>query len=36
MPATAVYAIHRLVDIPFSMGAHAYDLFRKEETGCCH
>ncbi|MEC8013179.1 MAG: glycosyltransferase [Verrucomicrobiota bacterium] len=29
MPATAVYAIHRLVDIPFSMGAHAYDLFRK-------
>ena len=29
MPATAAYAIHKLTDIPFSMGAHAYDLFRK-------
>ena len=29
MPATAAFAIHKLVGIPFSMGAHAYDLFRK-------
>jgi colanic acid/amylovoran biosynthesis glycosyltransferase len=29
MPATAALAIHRLTGIPFSMGAHAYDLFRK-------
>ena len=27
MPATAAYAISNLTDIPFSMGAHAYDLF---------
>ncbi len=29
MPATAAFAISRLTGIPFSMGAHAYDLFRK-------
>jgi glycosyltransferase involved in cell wall biosynthesis len=29
MPATAAYAISNLIDIPFSMGAHAYDLFRQ-------
>ena len=29
MPATGALAIHRLTGIPFSMGAHAYDLFRK-------
>ena len=29
MPATAAFAIHKLVGIPFTMGAHAYDLFRK-------
>ena len=29
MPATAAFAIHKLVGIPCSMGAHAYDLFRK-------
>jgi glycosyltransferase involved in cell wall biosynthesis len=29
MPATAAYAISNLTDIPFSMGAHAYDLFRQ-------
>ncbi len=29
MPATAAFAIHELVGIPYSMGAHAYDLFRK-------
>jgi len=29
MPATAAFAIYRLTGIPFSMGAHAYDLFRK-------
>ena len=29
MPATAAFAIHKLIGIPFSMGAHAYDLFRK-------
>jgi len=29
MPATAALAIYRLTGIPFSMGAHAYDLFRK-------
>ncbi len=29
MPATAALAITRLTGIPFSMGAHAYDLFRK-------
>jgi len=28
MPATATLAINQLVDIPFSMGAHAYDVFR--------
>lgn len=28
MPATAAFAIHKLTGIPFSMGAHAYDLFR--------
>ena len=28
MPATAAYALHRLIDVPFSMGAHAYDVFR--------
>jgi len=29
MPATAAFALSRLTDTPFSMGAHAYDLFRK-------
>ena len=29
MPATATFALSRLTDTPFSMGAHAYDLFRK-------
>ena len=29
MPATAAFAVSRLTGIPFSMGAHAYDLFRK-------
>lgn len=29
MPATAVLALSRLIDVPFSMGAHAYDVFRK-------
>jgi|TARA_E500000178_G_scaffold200316_1_gene198202 colanic acid/amylovoran biosynthesis glycosyltransferase len=29
MPATAAYALSRLIDVPFSMGAHAYDLFRR-------
>ena len=28
MPATAAFALHRLIDVPFSMGAHAYDVFR--------
>lgn len=28
MPATAALGIHKLVDLPFSMGAHAYDVFR--------
>jgi colanic acid/amylovoran biosynthesis glycosyltransferase len=28
MPATAALAISKLTDIPFSMGAHAYDVFR--------
>ena len=29
MPATATFALSRLTDTPFSMGAHAYDLFRR-------
>ncbi len=29
MPATAVFALNRLIDVPYSMGAHAYDVFRK-------
>ena len=29
MPATAAYALSKLLNVPFSMGAHAYDLFRK-------
>ena len=29
MPATAAFALSKLLDVPFSMGAHAYDLFRK-------
>ena len=29
MPATAVFAISQLTKTPFSMGAHAYDVFRK-------
>ena len=29
MPATAAYALSKLTGIPYSMGAHAYDLFRK-------
>ena len=28
MPATAAYALSKLTDVPFSMGAHAYDVFR--------
>ena len=28
MPATAALGISKLTDIPFSMGAHAYDVFR--------
>ena len=28
MPATAAFALSELIDVPFSMGAHAYDLFR--------
>ena len=28
MPGTAAFALSRLLDVPFSMGAHAYDLFR--------
>ncbi len=28
MPATAGWLLSRLVDIPFSMGAHAYDVFK--------
>ena len=28
MPATAVFALSKLTNIPFSMGAHAYDVFR--------
>ena len=28
MPATAAFALHKLIDVPFSMGAHAYDVFR--------
>jgi len=28
MPATAVYIIHLLTEIPYSFGAHAYDVFR--------
>jgi colanic acid/amylovoran biosynthesis glycosyltransferase len=30
MPASAALAINQLVDIPFSMGAHAYDVFRHQ------
>ena len=29
MPATAALSIYKLTGIPFSMGAHAYDLFRR-------
>ena len=29
MPATAALTIHKLTDIPFSMGGHAYDIFQK-------
>ena len=29
MPATAAFSIYKLTGIKFSMGAHAYDLFRK-------
>ena len=29
MPATAAFALSKLIDVPFSMGAHAYDLFRQ-------
>ena len=29
MPATAAYSVSKLIGVPFSMGAHAYDLFRK-------
>ena len=29
MPATAAYALSKLTGIPYSMGAHAYDLFRR-------
>ena len=28
MPATAAFALNKLIDVPFSMGAHAYDVFR--------
>ena len=28
MPGTAAFALSKLLDVPFSMGAHAYDLFR--------
>lgn len=28
MPATAAFALSELTDVPFSMGAHAYDVFR--------
>jgi len=28
MPATTVLGCHLLIDVPFSMGAHAYDVFR--------
>ena len=31
--ATAVFALNRLIDIPYSMGAHAYDVFEREEIG---
>jgi len=30
LPATAALAINQLIDIPFSMGAHAYDVFRHQ------
>lgn len=29
MPTTAAFALSKLTDVPFSMGAHAYDVFRK-------
>ena len=29
MPATAAFTLSKLLNLPFSMGAHAYDLFRK-------
>ena len=29
MPATAAFALSKLTDVPFSMGAHAYDVFRE-------
>lgn len=29
MPATSVFALNQLIDVPYSMGAHAYDVFRK-------
>jgi len=28
LPGTAAFALSKLLDVPFSMGAHAYDLFR--------
>ena len=28
MPASAALGINQLIDLPFSMGAHAYDVFR--------
>lgn len=28
MPTTAAFALNQLIDVPFSMGAHAYDVFR--------
>ena len=30
MPATAALGLHILTDIPYSMGAHAYDVFRHQ------
>ena len=29
MPATAAFTVSKLINVPFSMGAHAYDLFRQ-------
>ncbi|MDR2862396.1 MAG: hypothetical protein LBV54_00760, partial [Puniceicoccales bacterium] len=28
MPAAAAWLLHEITGIPFSMGAHAYDIFR--------